>query len=286
MSAASQADALPAASALRAASSAASASLRPICCGVLDVLRRRLMMQLRAERLRKGRAALRAGWQSADLLLDGGDLRRAGAAMGDAGAGEQCRGRGSEKEAARWQRRRATRVTIGPKLLHCGLPDHRICQFKFQVPERFRVLVDSPRQFGHTVGISEFTACLSLRDRTKASLPRKCAFFRQLDPFDFIFTSRRHNPVHDQKRDRGSAAPTRRTAAVRLPAGPWLISSKCTTAVSGGITTRRKRRSPRRFAVRGKPSSNGPTSSTSSAAARLERRAAARRLDLSPATRP
>ncbi len=67
---------------------------------VLDVLWRRLVMQLRTERLRKGRAARRARRAGADLLLERGDLRRAWTAIGDAGAGEQCRGSRAE-EASR-----------------------------------------------------------------------------------------------------------------------------------------------------------------------------------------
>ncbi len=68
--------------------------------GVLNVLRRWLVMQLRTEGLRKGWAALRARWESANLLLECSDPRCARTAMGDAGAGEHRRSRRAEKEAA------------------------------------------------------------------------------------------------------------------------------------------------------------------------------------------
>ena len=109
------------------------------------------MVQLRTERLRKGRAALRARWQSADLLVECGDLRRAGAAMGDAGAGEQGSRRRGEKEAAPATASPRNPRTTG-RNLHFGLPDHRICQFKFQVPERFRGPCRAAPAVGHTSG--------------------------------------------------------------------------------------------------------------------------------------
>src|SRR5271155_2850691 len=68
--------------------------------GVLQGFRRRLVMKLGADRLRRGRPGLRPRGRIADLLFELRDLRGAWAAMRGAGAGDQRHATGEDEKAA------------------------------------------------------------------------------------------------------------------------------------------------------------------------------------------